>query len=212
MLNPEIVSYISQEILPRYAHFDQAHNIDHAETVISESLRLAKHFPEVNVNMVYVIAAYHDIGLSEGRERHHISSGIMLIEDVQLLRWFTIEQCLIMQEAVEDHRASAIAAPRSIYGRIVAEADRMIDTDITLRRTIQYGLKHLVSQDVEEHFVRFRSHLLEKYDEGGYMKLWIVQSENAARLQELRSLIHNDCLLREEFNRIFAEEVAKKAR
>ena len=51
----------------------------------------------------------------------------------------TDEQLLQMKEAIEDHRASNKQAPRTIYGMIVAEADRIIDPEVTLRRTVQYG-------------------------------------------------------------------------
>ena len=54
-----------------------------------------------------------------------------------------------MKEAVEDHRASNKHVPRSIYGKIVAEADRIIDPDITLRRTVQYGLSNYPELDKE---------------------------------------------------------------
>ena len=51
------------------------------------------------------------------------------------------------EAVVEDHRASTDHEPRSIYGKIVAEADRIIDPDITLRRTVQYGLKQNPAAD-----------------------------------------------------------------
>lgn len=66
-----------------------------------------------------------------------------------------------MREAVEDHRASSDHEPRSIYGKIVAEADRIIDTDITLRRTVQYGLKQNPVADEVWHYQRFHKHLME---------------------------------------------------
>ena len=67
-----------------------------------------------------------------------------------------------MKEAVEDHRASNKHVPRSIYGKIVAEADRIIDPDITLRRTVQYGLSNYPELDKEKQYIRFLTHLKEK--------------------------------------------------
>ena len=122
----ELQNYVRQSIIPQYANFDKAHQIDHVEKVIEESLKLATHY-EVDYSMVYVIAAYHDLGLYEGREFHHITSGKVLLADETLRRWFTDEQLLQMKEAIEDHRASNKQAPRTIYGMIVAEADRIID-------------------------------------------------------------------------------------
>ena len=192
----ELQNYVRQSIIPQYANFDKAHQIDHVEKVIEESLKLATHY-EVDYSMVYVIAAYHDLGLYEGREFHHITSGKVLLADETLRRWFTDEQLLQMKEAIEDHRASSKQAPRTIYGMIVAEADRIIDPEVTLRRTVQYGLSHYPEMDKEEQYARFRKHLTEKYAEGGYLKLWIPQSDNAGRLAELRNLITNEDELRQ---------------
>ena len=87
----ELQNYVRQSIIPQYANFDKAHQIDHVEKVIEESLKLATHY-EVDYSMVYVIAAYHDLGLYEGREFHHITSGKVLLADETLRRWFTDEQ------------------------------------------------------------------------------------------------------------------------
>ena len=162
----ELQNYVRQSIIPQYANFDKAHQIDHVEKVIEESLKLATYY-EVDYSMVYVIAAYHDLGLYEGREFHHITSGKVLLADETLRRWFTDEQLLQMKEAIEDHRASNKQAPRTIYGMIVAEADRIIDPEVTLRRTVQYGLSHYPEMDKEQQYERFRKHLADKYAEGG---------------------------------------------
>ena len=195
-------AYIETAILPRYKDFDPAHRTDHALQVIAESLKLAKHY-EVDERMVYTIAAYHDIGLCEGREQHHLVSGRMLRADERLHEWFTDEEIETMAQAVEDHRASLDHAPRSIYGRIVAEADRLIDPMTVLLRTVQYGLSHYPELDKEEHYQRYCEHLQEKYAEGGYLKLWIPESDNAARLAELRALIAEEVRKRAAFEQIY---------
>ena len=195
-------AYIESAIFPRYKDFDPAHRIDHALQVIAESLKLAKHY-DVDERMVYTIAAYHDIGLCEGREQHHLVSGRMLRADERLHEWFTDEEIETMTQAVEDHRASLDHAPRSIYGRIVAEADRLIDPMTVLLRTVQYGLSHYPELDKEEHYQRYCEHLQEKYAEGGYLKLWIPESDNAARLAELRALIADEDRKRKVFEQFY---------
>ena len=177
----EIERYIEEQIIPRYTSFDRAHSIDHVRTVIAESLALAEHY-DVDRRIVYVTAAYHDLGLCEGRERHHIVSGEIVRTDQQLCKWFSGDEIELIACAVEDHRASSDHEPRSIYGRIVAEADRVIDPEITLRRTVQYGLANYPQLDIEGQYARFCAHLQEKYAEGGYLKLWIPESENASQL------------------------------
>lgn len=207
-MNSQIVSYIEEHILPRYESYDAAHRGDHIRGVVERSLQLAAHYPELNLDMVYVIAAYHDLGLPEGRELHHISSGRLLAEDKRLREWFTQEQIATMREAVEDHRASATRPPRTLYGMIVAEADRQIVPEVVLLRTVQYGLAHYPQLSREEHWQRFLDHLHEKYHYGGYLKLYIPHSDNALRLQQLRELIDNQEELRERFEEIFEKAVS----
>lgn len=205
-MNTELVAYIEEHILPRYESHDAAHRRDHAEGVIERSLALAAHY-DVDLDMVYTIAAWHDVGLCEGREYHHLSSGRMLLEDNTMQRWFTPEQLNIMREAIEDHRASSDHPPRTIYGAIVAEADRQIVPEVVMRRTVQYGLAHYPTLSREEHWQRFLGHLHEKYDHGGYLKLYIPHSDNALRLAELRALIAQPHLLRTHFEALFEEEL-----
>lgn len=197
--------YIETFILPRYQFFDKAHGVDHAEYVIRQSLELAKHY-DVDLAMVYVIAAYHDTGLVIDRKNHHIESGRIVRNDSRLHEWFSPEQIETMAQAVEDHRASNSNEPRSIYGKIVAEADRQIDGMTILRRTIQFGLNHYPGLDMEGHWERTLEHLNEKYAEGGYLKLWIPESSNAQRLKEFQNIIKDVTKLRSQFEEIYAEE------
>ncbi|MCM1150808.1 MAG: HD domain-containing protein [Alistipes sp.] len=207
-MNPELREYIEREILPRYESFDAAHRTDHARTVIDQSLALAARY-DVDPDMVYVVAAYHDLGLSDGRERHHLRSGELLAADPVLRRWFSERQIALMREAVEDHRASSEQKPRTIYGRIVAEADRCIDPETVLRRTVQYGLEHCPGLDREGQYARCCEHLQRKYADGGYLRLWIPFSENARRLKELRALIRDREELRRRFEAIYDRETAR---
>ena len=114
-------------------------------------------------------------------------------------------------EAAEDHRASSGRPPRTIYGRIVAEADRVIDCETTLRRTVQYGLEHAPELDREGQFARFAEHLRTKYGEGGYLRLWLPESENASRLDELRAVIRDDRQLRVRFDELYDDELRREA-
>ncbi len=208
-MNQNLKKYIETNIIPRYASFDKAHQIDHVHTVISQSLSLAQYY-EVDINMVYTVAAYHDTGLAEGRDIHHIASARIIRSDSRLKDWFTPEQIETIAAAAEDHRASNKNEPRTIYGRIVAEADRIIDGDTIIRRTIQFGLSHYPELDREGHFQRFMAHMAEKYDFGGYLQLWIPESPNAARLAAFRRDLHNPTLIRSRFDTFFTEETAGK--
>lgn len=206
IVNKNLVKYIETMIIPRYADFDKGHNIEHVNTVINESLKLASHCNE-NLEYAYVIAAYHDLGLCEEREFHHIVSGKILEADTVLSQWFSADEIKLMKEAVEDHRASSKTPPRSIYGRIVAEADRDIVPLKIIKRTIQYSMKNTPSADKELHWKHLTEHMAEKYSENGYMQLWFENSKNAQRLKELRTIISDTNKLREIFEDLYSKEL-----
>ena len=202
---PGLISHVEGEIIPRYDHFDKAHRRDHVETVIDQGLKLSAHY-DVDPNIIYAAAAYHDTGLVEGRDVHHMASGRIVREDSRLRQWFSEEEIETIAQAAEDHRASNRQGPRTIYGRILAEADRVVDPHKIIRRTIQFGLSNYPELETEGHWERTVEHLQEKYAEGGYLRLWIPESPNTARLEELRAIIRDRTQLRNIFDRIFAEE------
>ena len=208
MIRPEIITYVEKNILPLYDSFDRGHRRDHAQQVIERSAQLASGF-DVDEEMVYVIAAYHDTGLKYGRKLHHSDSARIIRADRELERWFTMEQIGTIADAAEDHRASAEQAPRTIYGRIVAEADRLIIPELILRRTVQYSLANYPTLDIGGHWHRALEHLHEKYAEGGYLRVWIEESDNGEKLRELRKIISDRPQLRTMFETIYAEECNK---
>lgn len=205
-VSPEIIDYVEREIIPCYASFDKAHQENHVRMVIEQSLRLAEHMPSINSDMVYVIAAFHDLGLVNGRENHHKDSRRILEANEFVKAHFTPEQIQIMGEAVEDHRASNSQKPRSDYGLIVAEADRFINPETIIRRTIQYGLANYPQLDKAGHYQRTIEHLNEKYGPNGYLKVWIPWSDNAKNLKRLHALLTDKPRLNAIFNRTFNEE------
>ena len=201
----DLVEFVESKILPRYASFDKAHNTEHVVRVIRRAMELALKVG-ADLNMVYVIAAYHDLGMAGQRAVHHIEGGRILYTDARLKKWFSQDQLKIMKEAVEDHRASASRAPRSIYGKIVAEADRDMEPNTVFRRAVQFGLSNYPQYSKEEQWKRFQEHMENKYSVNGYIKLWVQGSENERNLNVVREIIANPQRLREAFERIINEE------
>ena len=199
--------YIESEIIPRYDNFDGAHRRDHVRSVIGQSQELSRYY-DVNPEILYAAAAYHDLGLCEGREKHHLESGRIIREDKTLLNWSSVEEIEVIAEAAEDHRASNETPPRSIYGKIIAESDRLIDPETVIRRTVQYGFAHYPQMNREQMWERTLTHLQKKYGYGGYLKLWIPESSNACRLEELRKIIADEKRLRSMFDRFYDEELS----
>lgn len=201
----DLMEFVETNILPQYAQFDRAHGLEHVTRVIRNALELVR-TTGADANMVYVIAAYHDLGMSGPRAIHHLTGGKILGADARLKRWFTAEQLKIMREAVEDHRASASHTPRSLYGKIIAEADRDIVAEVVFRRAIEFGRANYPEMTREQQWQRFRQHMEEKYSAHGYMRLWIPGSPNEKRLNELRNIIAQPARLREQFELLFDED------
>lgn len=201
-VNLEIMSFLEQQILPRYNAFGHSHGLKHVLRVIKNSLELAR-IVGADQNMAYVIAAYHDLGMEGPRAIHHLTGGKILASDARLKKWFTSEQIKIMKEAVEDHRASSSRTPRSIYGKIVAEADRDLEPQEVFRRAIEFGIENYPKKNEEEQWKRFHKHMIEKYSESGYIRLWLPNSPNAQRLNDIRRTISNETILRKTFLDIF---------
>ena len=204
-VNPSLIKYVEKEILPLYDSFDAAHQRGHARAVIEESMRLAS-FYEVNPNIVYATAAYHDTGLQIDRELHHIYSGRRIRSDRNLLQWFTEEEIETIAQAAEDHRASSKEEPRIIYGKIVADADKELQPINCIRRAVQYTSSHYPDLSEEEQYMRSAGHLQEKYAEGGYMHLWLKESREAPFLSDLRSIINDEKRLREVIFQLMKEK------
>lgn len=190
-MNNQLVEYIGNEIFPLYSRNEEGHGINHIKTVINKSLELSKNF-DVNLDIVYTVAAYHDIGHYIDRKRHEIISAEIFMEDEKIKEFFTEEQRIIIKEAIEDHRASSDHEPRTIYGKIVSTADRtIIDVEDTIKRAYSYSKRNFPNLSEDEHLERIYQHLSEKYGENGYAKVYLEDKEFEESLNKLREALSN---------------------
>ena len=189
-INKELQQYIENNIFPEYNKNEKAHNINHIKHVIDRSFELVKENNlDVNNDMVYVIAAYHDIGHHIDSKTHEIISADIMSKDKELKKYFNKEELKTIKEAIEDHRASAKDAPRSIYGRIVSSADRNNRVEDCLLRTYTYGLKLDPKATDEELFLRAYNVLTKKFGENGYAKFYFKDTNYENFLKEIRELL-----------------------
>lgn len=200
----DLMEFVEQQILPRYNAFGRSHGLGHVQRVIKNALELIP-TTGADSNMVYVAAAYHDLGMEGPRAIHHITSGKILTADARLKKWFSPDQITIMKEAVEDHRASSSRAPRSIYGKIVAEADRELDPEVVFARTVMFGLENYPEKNEEEQWQRFYEHIKEKYGRSGYIRLWIPNSPNAKKLEYIREILTQPTKLKIIFDKLYKD-------
>lgn len=189
-INNELKKYFEENVFPEYGKNESGHGINHIKDVIKRSFELVEENQlDVNMNMVYVIAAYHDIGHHIDSKTHEIISADIMSKDKNLSNYFTEEELKIIKEAIEDHRASAKEEPRSIYGRIVSSADRNNKVEDCLRRTYTYGKKLNPNATDEELFLRAYDVLQNKFGEDGYAKFYFKDSKYEKFLKEIRKLL-----------------------
>lgn len=202
-INPSLKEYIESNIFPEYQKNDAGHNLSHIQYVINRSLNFAKELENINYDMVYTVASYHDIGHHINPKKHEIISADLLFQDEVLKNFFSDEQLLIMKEAVADHRASSNSDPRNIYGKIVSSADRNTSVDVSLQRTYQYRLKNSPSLPLDLIISEARSHLLSKFGENGYArtKMYFHDLEYLRYLEDITNL----CQYEKAFTKRFLE-------
>lgn len=187
-IREDLQLYISQNILPQYYSFDKAHGMEHIRQVIDKSLSLAEK-TGANREMVYVIAAYHDIGMKVSRKNHGYLSARILEADFYLKKWFSDQSCQIMSQAVEDHSTSLEKEPRSLYGKIIYHADKTLDAEDVIKRAFLFGMVYYRTYTLEQQTERVYQYVNEKYGERGQLRLWLNIPEEYTRLQELQKKI-----------------------
>ena len=187
-VHPDLRLYIENHVFPSLIKNDEAHQIGHIQNVIDRSFQLSKDL-DVNPDMVYAIAAYHDSGHYIDKDRHEILSAEIMANDTNLLNFFSSEEIAVMKAAIEDHRASAEHEPRNIYGQIVSSADRNTDINEVLHRTYNYGLKHFPNYSTDQQIDRAYDHLKEKFGPTGYAKSYIKDDAYEQYLKDFRKLL-----------------------
>ena len=201
MINDELKKYIKENIFKENNKNDIGHNMEHVSYVINRSLRFAEEIDDINMNMVYVVAAYHDIGHHIDAKNHEVVSSIIFLKDLEMRKYFSVDEIKIISEAILDHRASNDFEPRSIYGKIVSSADRNTSLDEPLKRTYQYTLKHCSGLSIDEMVDRAYNHLSQKYGQEGYAKekMYFKDDEYEVFLKELGSLLKDKEKFRKKY-------------
>lgn len=188
-INNKLREHIEQDVFPEYQKNEPAHNLEHIQYVIERSFKFAQTVPDINLDMVYTIAAYHDIGHHIDPKRHEIVSAEIMQKDKKLKQFFSEEELKTIKEAIEDHRASSDHEPRSIYGKIVSTADRNNTVESCLFRSYSYGKRLHPDYSDEQLFERAYDHLKDKFGENGYAKFFFKDEEYEKFLAEIRELL-----------------------
>lgn len=202
LVKKELKTFIEEIVFPEYNKNEKAHAIEHINYVIRRSFELIEQNElEVDNNIVYVVAAYHDIGHHIDPKKHEIISAEIMSQDEGLKNFFSEEDLQIIKEAIEDHGASADHEPRSIYGKIVSSADRNNTVEQCLERSYYYGKRLDPNATDRELYERAFKHLNLKFGVNGYAKFFLKDAEYEKFLEDIREALKDKetfCKMQEE--------------
>lgn len=217
-VNPEIRKYVAENIMPEYVNFDEAHGVKHICDVRDRSIEyfneLISKGENLDINMVFIVACYHDIGMKIERKNHAIHSAEILLADENLKKWFSPEQIETMAQAVKDHSTSSSNAPESIYGMIVSDADKDRDSTLGIIRGIEFYKKRHKNFDVNQCAEDVHKEIVRRFgkeDIGGenLVKFYISSNYNEVFMKEMVEFAYNKEIYLKRFHEIIENEIQK---
>lgn len=208
-MDKELKKYITKEIKGKYSTFDKGHNIAHFNFVTQNCVNYAKKLiskgENVDLDIAYIVGAYHDIGITKGRENHALSSGEIVRNDTMLKKYYTDTQIETIAQAVEDHSSHLAYTPRNIYGKIVADADRNNSKYLVFSRPIKYAIKNSPTLTKSEHIDDVYKFVQNKFGRKGYVKYWLDIEDTTKEQIEVWNLLDNEQLCKAYISGLFDE-------
>jgi uncharacterized protein len=147
-----------------YDTFDAGHDRRHMEAVRKQAVELAKKYAPDKVELAYIAATLHDIGISKNREDHEKNGEEMILTDETLKSYLSAEDLKEVANAVREHRASN-GNPETILAKIISDADKTPpdSTRDAFLRGYNFGLKYFPELREDEQLIRVSEHLAEKF-------------------------------------------------
>lgn len=163
--------YVEANVFPKYDRY-YSHGMLHINYVIENCVMLANYY-NLDVNMAFVAAAYHDVGLSANRDNHERESGKIFMRDQGLKKYFSGSELEEMRQAIEDHRGSRKEPPRNMYGKILSDSDRDFDVEVLAKRQLATSIKNYPNfMAFDQHFERCYSYMIKRMEGFGHFNLW----------------------------------------
>ena len=192
-VNNELKEYISKNIFPQYEPNDKAHGIIHIMEVIRRTFELNNTFKlDLDSNIMYVIAACHDLGKYEDHKIHEKIAAQKFIKDENMKKFFNDNQRLIIKEAIEDHRSSKEDEPRSVYGKLISSADRNTRIEIVFIRSFFVAKERTPEMNIEEYLEYTIERLSKKYSEDNPENMFFEDEIYRKFLGDMRTLLKNN--------------------
>lgn len=153
-----------------YDNFDAGHSRSHFISVRKMAVSLAKKYAPDKIELAYIAATLHDIGLSFSREDHESEGEKIIKKDKYLKSNLSKNDFKELCHAVKQHRAST-GNPQTILAKIISDADRKggsINTSDAFIRSYSVVMKNYPNPDEDINILNTAKHLSEKFSEGGY--------------------------------------------
>lgn len=163
-----------------YSQFDAGHGLGHISRVRNFAVKLAKKYLPEKVDLTYIAATLHDIGLAKGRDNHEMHGAQMILESRELRKFLSQNEIEEIADAVREHRAST-GKPKTVLAKIISDSDKVSDsTREAMKRAVEYGKIHRPELDKEGQIWRAANHLKQKFDVGGTgRRVYFPESEKA---------------------------------
>jgi len=150
-----------------YDTFDKGHDRIHMEYVRRTAMYLYSKYgnnDQRELELVYIAATLHDIGLSKTRENHELIGSIMVQQDNYLKKYLTKQDIDIISNAIKEHRYIS-GNPQSIIDKCIYDADKIHGSSYYLvYRAIMYSIDNNKNISyLQSHVEKAFSHLIEKY-------------------------------------------------
>ena len=191
-VNPELKKYIENNIFPQYELNDKGHGILHIKEVIRRSFALNRSLNlNLNNNMIFSIASYHDLGKYINHETHEKIAAQKFLEDENMKKFFTDSERNDISQAIEDHRSSFKDTPRTDYGKLISSADRNTRVEIVFIRSFYVGQFRTPNMKMEEYLEFTFNRLSNRYSEENPENMFFEDNAYKNFLKEMRGLLKN---------------------
>ncbi len=162
MINKELKTYIEEQIFPCLKQKNETHQIGHIKEVIEKSMSLSK-TQGIDQNMVYTIAAFHNIAGDKKASNPEISVK-RLTKDAFLNQFFSKEQRNVMANVIQNQNTPGNIKEKNIYEQILFVARRLTTIPKLFQSTMLTYLESQKSFTSQEIFEACYNDIQKKYD------------------------------------------------
>ena len=189
-VNTKLREYVEKNVWPYWDLNDKGHGPIHRMEVTRRVFALNETFHlELDPDMLYVIANWHDVGKYIDHKKHHLIAAEKFMEDEGMKQFFSDSQRKIIKEAIEDHRSSKEDAPRSDYGKLISSADRNTTIEMVFIRSFFVAKDRMPDMNIEEYLDYTVDRLRKRYSLENPENMFFEDDVYQVFLKDMRNLL-----------------------